>query len=391
MTEWSRRLAGAGLITAAWAAAPALAAPPPVIAGIDAQDEIITAHVLIASDPGGAPVQPPERIDAILHAGGQEQPVLLVRESATVLAIAVGGWATIDYRATRPAGAAGPVVLSLGGSAGGYAFALAPSGTAVASAAPRAGPSPAAAPAPPASVGARPGNVFLANLSTYQPIYAVLGHGTDTNARLQISFKYQLLGTPGDGKWWDGFHFAYTQGMFWDLRAHSKPFRDVNYQPEFLYIYRHPPSASGFQWGAQGGFLHQSNGRGGAASRGINIVYAEPQAHLPLGDWELTVAPRIWAYVIGRDGNPDIARYRGHQSLAFSIGQEDGLKLSTDGRFGFGSGKGAIEGELSYPLDRFWKPLPLYIMVQGFTGYGEDLLDYNRKQTRLRVGLGIVR
>jgi hypothetical protein len=39
------------------------------------------------------------------------------------------------------------------------------------------------------------GNAFLANLSAYQPIYAVYGPGTNTDARIQISFKYKLFGS----------------------------------------------------------------------------------------------------------------------------------------------------------------------------------------------------
>jgi len=191
--------------------------------------------------------------------------------------------------------------------------------------------------------------------------------------------------------WYDGIHFAYTQYMYWDVGHNSAPFRDVNYQPELLYIYRRPANGHGDVFGAQGGFLHQSNGRGGDASRGYDLLYIQPQADLPLGRWTVSIAPRVYAYVVDRSDNPDIARYRGHQSLAFSISEQDGIKLSTVSRYNFGSGKGSVDADLSYPLTHIWHDLPLYVVVQGFTGYGEDLLDYDRKQTRLRVGLGIVR
>ena len=35
--------------------------------------------------------------------------------------------------------------------------------------------------------------------------------------------------------------------------------------------------------------------------------------------------------------------------------------------------------------------LNLYVFGQAFAGYGENLLDYNRQTTRLRVGVAIVR
>lgn len=376
-------------MTAAFVAMPATAAAP-VIAGVETSGGTIVAHVLFADPPGASPIDVPARLDATVHAGGQDRMVTLVRTGEGAR-IPPGGWATIDYSVSRPDGVGDQAILSLADAPGGYAFAAGPAPAPAVAVARQEVPAPSPPAATPTGDGARPGNLFLHNLSTYQPIYALLGHGTDTDARIQISFKYQLLGQPGDGHWWNGFHFAYTQKMFWDLGASSAPFRDVNYQPELIYIYRHPEGSNGLQWGAQGGFLHQSNGRDGAASRAYNIVYAEPQATWQTGGWTLTAGPRVWAYVIGRDGNEDIARYRGHQSLAFSALAPNGLKLSALGRYGFGSGKGAIDADLSYPLGTPTKGIPLYIILQGFSGYGEDLLDYNRKQTRLRVGIGLVR
>jgi hypothetical protein len=39
------------------------------------------------------------------------------------------------------------------------------------------------------------GNAFIDNLGPYEPIYAVYGPGTNTEARIQISFKYRLFGS----------------------------------------------------------------------------------------------------------------------------------------------------------------------------------------------------
>src|SRR3546814_8954447 len=38
------------------------------------------------------------------------------------------------------------------------------------------------------------GNAFLPNLSAYAPIFAAYGPGTNSDARLQISFKYTIFG-----------------------------------------------------------------------------------------------------------------------------------------------------------------------------------------------------
>jgi phospholipase A1/A2 len=240
------------------------------------------------------------------------------------------------------------------------------------------------------------GNAFLANLSAYQPIYAVYGPGTNTDARIQISFKYKLFGSSaadrGPADWRQGLHFAYTQRMFWDLGASSSPFRNIDYQPELIYISPSTVLNNGMALAAQGGLRHESNGRDGTASRSINSVYIAPMAAIPLSDYRLTVSPRLSIYVGDKSDNPDIIHYRGNAGLSVEIGKDNGLRLTTSTRFNFSSGKGALNADLSYPLPRLLGGGPdFYLYVQSFIGYGENLLDYNRYATRLRLGIAMVR
>ena len=404
--------AGLGLATTGQAARsstgpilpPPLESPPPlptlspVISGMmDGHEGVIFADVVLLNAGKLEPLPAPETLTATLHASGRDWSVIMTRR-ARATQIQPGQFYTVSYSFDKPVGAGGSAILSLGAGQDGYAFAMdGIGGEKHAAAMPEAVAPSEATVSPVVKVSANPppppriGNGFLPNLSAYNPIYAVTGHGTDTNTRLQLSFKYQLLGSPNDGNWYSGFHLAYTQRMFWDTAANSAPFRDVNYQPEFLYFYTLPKNEAGDQLGVRGGFLHESNGRDGTASRSYNIVYLQPTLGVPIGGWTASIGPRIFHYVGSREGNEDIARYRGHQALAFSIAQPDGFKLSTWSRLNFSTGKGSVDADLSYPLTHIWHDLPLYVVVQGFTGYGEDLLDYDRKQTRLRVGIGIVR
>ncbi|KMS56564.1 phospholipase A [Novosphingobium barchaimii LL02] len=254
----------------------------------------------------------------------------------------------------------------------------------------------AALPATPPPTDRTVGNAFLENLSAYDPIYAVYGPGTNSEARIQLSFKYQLFGSrarEGRPAMGDGFYFAYTQRMFWDLGADSSPFRNIDFQPELFYVT--PPKALSDKTtlSAQIGMRHESNGRDGDFSRSLNTVYIAPMAAFSLGGGtRLTVAPRAWLYAGDLSDNPDIRRYRGNTGLSVEIGQENGLRLSTSSRFNFGSGKGSIAADLSYPLRRILGGGPdFYLFGQTFTGYGENLLDYNRRTTRLRIGVALVR
>src|SRR3546814_19040239 len=47
---------------------------------------------------------------------------------------------------------------------------------------------------PPPPTDRKAGNAFVDNLDLYEPIYAVYGPGTDSEARIQLSFKYRLFG-----------------------------------------------------------------------------------------------------------------------------------------------------------------------------------------------------
>ncbi|MXP25078.1 phospholipase [Altererythrobacter indicus] len=252
-------------------------------------------------------------------------------------------------------------------------------------------------PAPP-PIDREANNVFINNLTAYEPIYAVYGPGTNTEARIQISFKYQLFGSHNkrpdfSSSWRDGLHIAYTQRMFWDIRADSYPFRNIDFQPELLYIAPSSTLANGVSVSAMGGLRHESNGQDGDNSRSLNSFYIAPMASVPLGNQTtLTVIPRLAFYLGDKTGNEDIDDYRGHASLEMQVGKENGLRLTTNTRFNFSTGKGALAADLSYPLPNLWAGGPeVYLYGQSFVGYGENMLDYNKRTTRFRVGVAFIR
>ncbi|WP_419815618.1 phospholipase A [Glacieibacterium sp.] len=339
----------------------------------------------------------PARLTADLAVGGAHSAITLERDAGELrIAMPAGGFARQLYRATLPARGSGEGVVSL---PDGPSFALALPATGQQTAAASTAPAPTAPVVVQQSLSSPSGdtgNAFLGSLSAYQPIYAVYGPGTNTDAKIQISFKYQLFGQGGaigtGRSLLDGVHFAYTQRLYWDLGAKSSPFRNVDYNPELLYIVPAPVKPSGLAIGGRFGIAHESNGRDGDASRSANTIYVQPVATLPVGSYRMSVGPRLWTYFGDLSDNPDIRRYRGNTGLFLEIGQDDGLRVTTNSRLNFGSGKGAIDVSASYPLNRLIASnLNLYLFGQAFTGYGENLLDYDKHQTRVRFGLGFVR
>jgi outer membrane phospholipase A len=380
--------------------AAAQAAPRMIVGKIAPANEAGVARVeVVFLNDARETYTPPARIPAALLLGAARSPVMLDRApGASALIVPPGGFASVQYDMPVPAGHASEgalaMSLDLAPEAGGAPdLRDAVPSTVPAQLAAPAGPEPS-----PAIVSAKEehGNAFLGNISAYAPIYAVYGPGTDSDARLQLSLKYQLFGDPGavgPGRPWEnGIHLGYTQRMFWNLGADSSPFRSVDFMPELFYLIPARPVAGRVTIGGQAGFRHESNGRGGLDSRSLNTFYVQPVGTLPVGDYTVSVGPRIWAYTGSLEDNPDIKRYRGNTGLFAEIGQDDGFRLTTTSRINFNTGKGAFDAELSYPLDRLIESkLNLYLFGQAFAGYGENLFDYSRRVTRVRFGIGIVR
>jgi outer membrane phospholipase A len=73
------------------------------------------------------------------------------------------------------------------------------------------------------------------------------------------------------------------------------------------------------------------------------------------------------------------------------IGSKGGLDFFATLRKGERSNFGSIELNLSYPLAKLsGGDLTGWLLLQYFGGYGESLLDYNRKlDSQLRLGIAV--
>jgi phospholipase A1 len=377
-----------------------------VVSGVDYVPSAQAAHVeVVVLNGGPVALAPPDRIPATMSSNAWQESVTLVRgpTQGEAVNVAPGGFLRLRYTVripeNVPSGAS--VIISTAEDVnGGFAFRIPGGDTLAASDPSLPARENAASPARPVIpvVSAKPerGNAFLGNISTYQPIYAVYGPGTDADARLQISFKYQLFGDPGavgiSHPWENGIHFAFTQRMFWDLGAKSSPFRSIDFMPEVFYLLPATKVGERVALGGQVGLRHESNGRDGLNSRSLNTLYVQPVASMPIAGYTLTVGPRLWLYTGSLSDNPDIKRYRGNTGLLVEIGKDDGFRLTATSRLNFGTGKGAVDAELSYPLDRLVETgLNVYLFGQAFAGYGENLLDYDRRTNRVRVGIAFIR
>ncbi|VVD59375.1 Putative phospholipase A1 [Pandoraea morbifera] len=236
----------------------------------------------------------------------------------------------------------------------------------------------------------------FARISSNEPMYIAFGKNGDANARFQLSFKFHILkpDNPTSKAFLDNLYFGYTQLSIWDLEAESAPFRDSNYRPSLFYYVPDTGVRAGWfsSLGVAAGFEHESNGKAGADSRSINTVFVKPIFKFGNpSDYHWTIAPKLYAYVEKND-NPDIQNYRGYMDLLVLWGKPNGWQVGATLRKGMKRNYGSVDVQVTYPLGKLIPGTGGYLWLGYFTGYGEDMLDYNRHSpSQVRIGYSVFR
>jgi phospholipase A1 len=205
-------------------------------------------------------------------------------------------------------------------------------------------------------------------------------------AKFQLSFKTKFVENVfGDnGDIWG----AYTQSSRWQVYngEASRPFRETNYEPEIMMVFRTNYEIAGWHGRLAGLSLnHQSNGRGDPLSRSWNRVIG--QIGLDRENWAFVVRPWYRIPDGNDDDNPDIENYmgRGDATLTYS---RNGHEFSLMGRHSLRGGDeshGALQASWGFPIDR-----NLRGHIDIFHGYGESLIDYNQKATYIGLGISLL-
>ena len=244
------------------------------------------------------------------------------------------------------------------------------------------------------SVNTAPSSAAAGHTATYTPYRT-------SETRIQLSVRTKIaqgLLTQSESGRSDSLWFGYTQQSYWQLFSPdlSRPFRSTDHEPELVYVY---PSTLALPWDWKlrytgAGLVHQSNGQSLPLSRSWNRVVL--MAGMEKGN-DLRVAARAWARLPesdAKDDNPGISNYIGRAEVAgfWNVNKDNTLgvtlrhSLRSDAR---GSirlewlqtlGGSAASGDYS----------GLRFHTQLFSGYGDSLVDYNRRRTGLSLGLSLV-
>jgi phospholipase A1 len=240
-----------------------------------------------------------------------------------------------------------------------------------------------------------------------QPTSPAPGHSAltredyrETEARIQLSARVKVMRdifTRGDPSRSDSLWVGYTQQSYWQVFSGgiSRPFRTTDYHPEAMYVYPLDLALLGglrLRYGGVG-LSHQSNGRDLPLSRSWNRAYL--MGGMELGD-RLSLEGKIWKRVDARanDDNPDIVDFIGRGELTANWHADAKNSYSGTLRGSLGShSHGSVRLEYFHALgkgDRAGGLNDLRLHLQAFSGYGDSLLDYNRRRNFVSIGVALV-
>lgn len=240
-----------------------------------------------------------------------------------------------------------------------------------------------------------------------QPTSTAPGHSAPestpyrtTENRIQLSVRTKLaqgLLTQGHPTLKDSVWFGYSQQSYWQLFTPqiSRPFRATDHEPEVMYVY--PTTAKlpfGWRWRYSGvGLVHQSNGQSEPLSRSWNRVYLMTGMEL---DNRWTVNARLWKRLsegADSDDNPGISDYigRGELSVRWNVNKDNTLGATFRSSLA-SSDRGSVRLEWMQALGSgLWGGKSnLRLHTALFSGYGDSMIDYNRKRTVFSLGVSLV-
>ena len=218
--------------------------------------------------------------------------------------------------------------------------------------------------------------------------------------RIQLSVRTKIaqsLLTQGHPTLKDSVWFGYTQQSYWQLFTPqiSRPFRATDHEPEVMYVY--PTTAElpfGWKWRYSGiGLVHQSNGQSNPLSRSWNRAYLMAGMEL---DNRINVRARLWKRIsesADSDDNPGISNYVGRAEVAafWNVDQNNAV-IATLRHSLARADRGSLRLEWLQTVGTglLGSKSNLRLHTALFSGYGDSLIDYNRKRTVFSVGLSLV-
>lgn len=230
--------------------------------------------------------------------------------------------------------------------------------------------------------------IYESPITSYKSNYFLFGNMND-QALFQLSMKYNLL---YPSKY--GIFAGYTQKAWWKLYDASSPFDEFNHEPELFFVFKNKNNFLNKNLGIIdyiqfSPICHKSNGEDGNKSKSINTIYNKIQ--ISYGKrYNIGTSLKLFAYYNKEE--KDINKYTGYyineiflKMKSKTIKYFDKEKFYIRHGFNFNSMKGWMESGLKARL--ITSRIQPYLFIQLFHGYGESMINYNKKETNIRIGI----
>lgn len=216
-------------------------------------------------------------------------------------------------------------------------------------------------------------NYFITGI----PLNRKVTHKT-ADAKFQISFRHRLTNTilPFNSF----LVLAYTQVSFWDIYDESSPFADNNYNPSLLLakpIIIHDELRGLVSISIE----HESNGKAGEDSRSWNFISLYGVHSFAK---HFYVQLRVWYGNLASE-NKDLFKYRGYGILTlnyWSPREKFWCSLEINPCKSFSSINTQLQLNYKWVLTA-----NQYLFLQWYNGFGEELLDYKKYTSMVRIGI----
>ncbi len=203
---------------------------------------------------------------------------------------------------------------------------------------------------------------------------------SDVKFQLSISQRITKSKLPFDTY----LFIMYTQKAFWNVFQESMPMHDLNFNPGIglAHLIIHENRYIGK---AMLLLEHESNGKDSIWSRSWNKITLGASV---LVNKNLELQLKTWIPIIDSDNNRDILNYAGIFQFSadfMTTNRNFSAAAIITKRQGWNMNFNTVV-ELSY---KFRKKENQYFFLQYYNGYAENLLDYNKFKSMLRLGFVI--
>ena len=218
------------------------------------------------------------------------------------------------------------------------------------------------------------GNYFITGIATNKPV-------SQYTADIKFQFSLYL-------RLWRinnvDIFTTYTQRCVWDIYQKSNPFRETLFGPGVWASWRKSDQLRLFF-----GIEHESNGVGNEQSRSFNCATVAT-IYEPLDHWRF--GARAWYGFLfhHKTINPGYFRYRGvmHMWGTFHT-RNDRFHVTAlvNPTITFAKYNVQIDAEWKMAKRGNWLPS---LFVQYCYGYGETMIDYSRRTSKIRIGFSLM-